>query len=138
MAILAPYANDHRDPNGPGDARPTALKIVRDQNLDGKLNGKVFLITGCTSGLGLETARAIHATGSDIYFTGRDATKGKEIREILLKDGKPGKAEYIEMHLDSLESVRAAAAEFSRRSNKLNVLICNAGGCVPISSFYMS
>lgn len=32
---LRPYANDHRDPNGPGDARPNALKIIRDQNLDG-------------------------------------------------------------------------------------------------------
>ena len=129
MTILAPYANDHRDPNGPGDARPNALKIVRDQNMDGKLTGKVFFITGCTSGLGLETARAIHATGADIYFTGRDAQKGEEIREALLRDGKPGKAEYVEMHLDSLDSVRAAATEFLRRSDKLNILICNAGQC---------
>ncbi|KIM99206.1 hypothetical protein OIDMADRAFT_43200 [Oidiodendron maius Zn] len=102
------------------------MKIVRDQNMDGKLTGKVFFITGCTSGLGLETARAIHATGADIYFTGRDAQKGKEIREALLRDGKPGKAEYVEMHLDSLGSVRAAATEFLR-SDKLNVLICSAG-----------
>ncbi|OQU93607.1 hypothetical protein CLAIMM_00091 [Cladophialophora immunda] len=127
MALLAPYANDHRNPNGPADARPNALKIIRDQALDGALAGKVFFITGCTSGLGLETARAIHATGADIYFTGRETEKGREIRNALLRDGKPGKAEYIEMHLDSLESVRTAAAEFLKRSDKLNVLICNAG-----------
>lgn len=89
--------------------------------------GKGFFITGCTSGLGLETARAIRATGADIYFTGRDKQKGEEIREALLQDGKPGKVEYTEMHLDSLESVRAATTEFHKRSDKLNVLICNAG-----------
>ena len=71
-ATLAPYATDYADPNGPGDARPTALKIVRDQNLDGRLSGKVFLVTGGTSGIGRETVRALHATGADVYFTGRD------------------------------------------------------------------
>ena len=111
MTILAPYANDHRDPNGPGDARPNALKIVRDQNMDGKLTGKVFFITGCTSGLGLETARAIHATGADIYFTGRDAQKGEEIREALLGDGKPGKAEYLNLQCGSVSKYHTSSAE---------------------------
>ena len=90
MSPVAPYANDHRDTNGPGDARPTALKIVRDQALDGKLSGKVILVTGGTSGIGFQTARALHATGADIYFTGRDPQKGKEAEEELRRDGKAG------------------------------------------------
>ncbi|KAL6788596.1 hypothetical protein J3E68DRAFT_123402 [Trichoderma sp. SZMC 28012] len=128
MSIVAPYAKEHRDTNGPGDARPTALKIVRDQSLDGKLGGKVILVTGGTSGIGFQTVRALHATGADIYFTGRDTKKGKEAEVELRSDGKAGKLEYVEMGLDSLRSIRAFAADFLKRTEgKLNILICNAG-----------
>ncbi|KAF6823324.1 ww domain-containing oxidoreductase [Colletotrichum plurivorum] len=126
--LVAPYDRDHEDPNGPGDARPTALKIVRDEGLDGKLQGKVFLVTGCTTGIGVETARALHATGADVFFTGRDARKGREVAERIAQDEKPGKVVFIEMHLDSLASVRAAADEFLRLTNRLNCLVCNAEG----------
>lgn len=125
--MAAPYANDHVNPNGPNDARPTALKIIRDGGLDGKLTGKVFLITGCTSGVGVEIARAIHATGADVYITGRQADKGKEVVNRILADEKPGKVVYLEMFLDSIASVKKATANFLELSKTLNVLICNAG-----------
>ncbi|KAL7812090.1 NAD(P)-binding protein [Trichoderma aethiopicum] len=128
MAPITPYANDHRDTNGPGDARPTALKIVRDQALDGQLSGKVILVTGGTSGIGFQTVRALHVTGADVYFTGRDIQKGKEAEEELRRDGKPGKVEYMEMSLDSLRSVRDFATEFLKRTGgQVNILVCNAG-----------
>jgi NAD(P)-dependent dehydrogenase (short-subunit alcohol dehydrogenase family) len=124
---LAPYDKDHDDPNGPGDARPTALKVIRDQCLDGRLQGKVFLVTGCTSGIGFETARALHITGADIFITGRDTENGCEVVKKITHDGKPGKVVFIEMHLDSLSSVRDAASKFRQMSDKLNGLVCNAG-----------
>ncbi|KAL7929853.1 hypothetical protein V8C35DRAFT_314486 [Trichoderma chlorosporum] len=128
MSLIAPYANDHRETNGPGDARPTALKIVRDQALDGELGGKVILVTGGTSGIGFQAVRALHATGADVYFTGRDSKVGKEAEEELRSDGKAGKLEYMQMSLDSLRSVREFAAGFLKRTEgKLNILICNAG-----------
>ena len=49
----SPYADAHAKPGGPDDARPTALDIVKDEGLQGKLSGKVVLITGCSSGLGM-------------------------------------------------------------------------------------
>jgi NAD(P)-dependent dehydrogenase (short-subunit alcohol dehydrogenase family) len=125
--VLAPYAVDHQDPNGAGDARPTALKVIRDQELDGRLGGTVFFVTGGTSGLGHATVRALHATAADVYFTCRDSAKGEEVVNTILRDGKPGKVGFVEMELDSLASVRAGAAALLRKSNKLNVLICNAG-----------
>lgn len=131
MALLASYARDHENPNGPHDARPTALKVVRDEGLDGKLAGKVFLITGCTSGIGVEIARAIHATGADVYITGRQEEKGNQVVNKILADGKPGKVVYLHLDMGSISSAKAAAAQFLELSKTLNVLICNAGMLLP-------
>lgn len=49
------YATAHKDPGGPDDSRPTALDIVKDEALEGKLSDKVVLITGCSSGIGKTT-----------------------------------------------------------------------------------
>ena len=64
MAPGKPYADVHKEPKGPGDARPTAMQIVEDQGLIGKLKGKVFVVTGASSGIGIETVRAVHAAGA--------------------------------------------------------------------------
>lgn len=72
------YAAVHQNPKGAGDARPTALQIVQDERLQGKLAGKVVVITGCSSGIGIETARAMKATGAHVFATARDLEKGKK------------------------------------------------------------
>ena len=38
---------------GPGDARPTALQIVKDEGMEGTLKGKAVFITGASSGIGI-------------------------------------------------------------------------------------
>ncbi|RSL39979.1 hypothetical protein CEP53_013670 [Fusarium sp. AF-6] len=122
------YAKEHLRPNGPGDARPTALRVVRDLDLDGALEGKVFVVTGGTSGIGYQIARAIHATGADLYITGRDSQKGESVAAELAEDGRPGRVSFVKTELDSLESVRNGAAEILEHSGgKVNVLINNAG-----------
>ena len=129
---MSKYADAHKQPAGPGDARPTALDIVKDEGLTGKLQGKVFLITGCSSGLGVETARALYATGADLYLTVRDVDKGRAVAsEIQASESGPrGKIELLHLELDSLQSVRKCAADFLEKSKQLNVLINNAGkGC---------
>jgi hypothetical protein len=42
------YAAVHQNPNGEGDARPTALQVINDNGLKGKLTDKTILITGCS------------------------------------------------------------------------------------------
>lgn len=125
-----PYADRFTSPNGPGDARPTAMEIVKDSDMFGKLSGKVALITGCSSGIGVETARALHATGAKLYLTVRDVEKGKKVVEDVLskdEDGKGVPIELLELHLDSLAEVRKSAEEFKKRESQLNILINNAG-----------
>ncbi|KAJ3547409.1 hypothetical protein NM208_g1528 [Fusarium decemcellulare] len=128
---MSRYAATHTNPQGPGDARPTALRIVQDEGLMGKLSGKIALITGGNQGLGLETARALHATGATIFITARSSAKVEQaIRDILSTAGVAESSSPIygiELKLDSLASVRAAAKQFLAQSNKLNLLILNAG-----------
>ncbi|KAG9186812.1 hypothetical protein G6011_09920 [Alternaria panax] len=119
------YASAHANINGEGDTRPTALQIIQDNNLEGALTDKTILITGCSSGLGIETARALATTGAYIFCTARSLDKGKK---ALAKILEPGRVELLHLDLESLSSVRAFATEFLNRSNnKLNILINNAG-----------
>jgi NADP-dependent 3-hydroxy acid dehydrogenase YdfG len=123
-----PYKETFVKPNGPGDARPTAIQVLRDNDVLGKWSDKVVLITGGTNGIGLETAKAMHATGAHVFITARDTSLAKKVFEEILKtsEGK-GKLEVVELHLDSLESVKKAVKDFLSRSKQLNVLINNAG-----------
>ncbi|OHE92533.1 short-chain dehydrogenase [Colletotrichum orchidophilum] len=128
MTVLAPYAEQHKTTSGPNDSRPSAIQIIKDQDLVGKWTGKVVIVTGCSpGGLGPETARAFHIAGADVYITVRDVAKGEEVVKDILSDGKPGKVEVIKLDLGSLESVRQGAKTFLSKSDKLNVLVNNAG-----------
>lgn len=116
------HANDKL--SGAGDARPTAQQIIDDNNLVGKLDGKVALVTGCSSGLGIETARALLSTGMKVFVTARDEAKAHRVLADMLASDR---CELLMLDLNSLESVEACAREFLKRSDKLNILINNAG-----------
>ncbi|WPH04845.1 hypothetical protein R9X50_00774200 [Acrodontium crateriforme] len=137
-----PYASLHTTLDGPGDARPTALQIIKDSNLLGSgLKGKSILITGCSSGIGVETARALYAAGATLYLTARDIPKLEKVIDDIVANptGEAKDATFktaqgvprpvtIELHLDSLAGVRKGIAEFEAKSKgELNILIENAG-----------
>lgn len=123
-----PYAEHFTNQQGPGDARPTALQVIEDNGLTGKWAGKVVLVTGGTSGIGVETARALFSTGADVYITARDLKKAKDVTDDIRNSTQAsGKLEVIEMDMDSLDSVKKAAKDFLAKSNQLNVLVNNAG-----------
>ncbi|KAL5591139.1 hypothetical protein FOBRF1_014696 [Fusarium oxysporum] len=122
---MSAYTEAHANPNGPGDARPTAIQIVKDEGAEGRLLGKTIVITGTSSGLGIETARALSLTGAKLFLTARNLDKAKTALDGILK---PGKIELVEMDNTSLSSVRAAAKTILQKSdNQVNILINNAG-----------
>ncbi|KAH8822103.1 hypothetical protein F5884DRAFT_657109 [Xylogone sp. PMI_703] len=122
---MSRYEAAHKNIKGPRDDRPTALQIVKDEGMENKLKGKVIVITGTSSGIGVETARALVTTGATLYLTARDLTKTKEALGDILGSGR---AELVQMDLTSLDSVRAAAKSILEKSNnQVNILINNAG-----------
>ncbi|KAF2719598.1 NAD(P)-binding protein [Polychaeton citri CBS 116435] len=127
----APYANVHEKTEGPGDARPTALQIIEDnQKFFPALSKKVILITGCSSGIGVETARALYETGAKLYLTARDIPKLEKVIDEIVTNAKHKDGPRpipLEIHLDKLSSVKKAAEEFKLKESQLNILINNAG-----------
>jgi len=84
IVMTTRYESAHQKPNGPGDGRPTACQIIEDEQLRGKWTNKTVLITGYSSGLGIETAKALQETGATLYLTARDLKKAKSALESLL------------------------------------------------------
>ena len=127
--ITSRYAPAHISPKGPGDARPTALQVVKDEGLLDGLSGKTVLVTGANDTTGLETARALHMTGARVFITTRSVEKNATAVQSIINSngGEKGGIEAITMELGDLSSVRTAAKEFLSRSDKLNILVCNAG-----------
>jgi NAD(P)-dependent dehydrogenase (short-subunit alcohol dehydrogenase family) len=123
---MSRYASAFANPAGPGDARPTALQIIEDEGAEGKLVGKTIVITGISSGLGIETARALSHTGATLILIARDISKAKTALQDMLAAGTV--AEYVTMDNTSLDSVRTAAASVLKVSGgRVNILINNAG-----------
>jgi NAD(P)-dependent dehydrogenase (short-subunit alcohol dehydrogenase family) len=131
---MSRYAATFVKPQGPGDARPTALQIVQDEDLVGKLGDKVMLVTGCSSGIGIETVRALHATGATVFGTARSVPKGQKVIDEILSSDPTNKApiHLIEMDLESFGSIRTGAKAVLEKTDKLNVLVANAGMFLPL------
>jgi NAD(P)-dependent dehydrogenase (short-subunit alcohol dehydrogenase family) len=97
----------------------------------GDQGGRVAVVTGATSGLGLETARVLAQHGATVVLAARDQAKTSAAVEVIRASRPSAAVETAELDLASLESVRAAAAELTARFPKLDLLINNAGVMMP-------
>ena len=102
-------------------------KSITEDVLKGiSLIGKVAIVTGCTSGIGYETARALATHGANVTIIARSAEKGqKAITELKKTTGKI--FEYGILELDKVPSIRKFAQDWLNKHNKLDILINNAG-----------
>ncbi|KAL4995493.1 hypothetical protein BDV10DRAFT_174620 [Aspergillus recurvatus] len=95
--------------------------------------GRVFLITGGTSGIGFELARILYRRGGKVYITGRNEEKAKEaIQKIQASvPDHQGELDFITLELDDLRSIKASAEAFKAKESKLDILWNNAGVSQP-------
>lgn len=91
------------------------------------LAGRVVVITGATSGLGLETARSMAAAGATVVLAGRNATKTDAAVRTIVEQVPGARLDTVELDLSSLSSVRVAANQVLARHPQVHVLINNAG-----------
>lgn len=91
----------------------------------GDLNGKVFLVTGASSGIGRVTAEVLAGRGAKVWLACRDASKAAPVLRAIASAG--GQAELVALDLGDLGSVCACAEAVLARSEPLHVLINNAG-----------
>jgi NAD(P)-dependent dehydrogenase (short-subunit alcohol dehydrogenase family) len=110
------------------DASAFGPHTTTNDVLDGiDLGGTVALVTGGSSGLGQETARALAAKGAQIILTARDVPKGEAVAEEIRRATGNPRIEVEELELGSLESIRAFSRRFLAQHDRLHVLVNNAG-----------
>jgi NAD(P)-dependent dehydrogenase (short-subunit alcohol dehydrogenase family) len=96
------------------------------------LTGRTALVTGATSGLGLESATALAARGARVLVAGRDPGRtDTAVRRARAAAALGGSAEPLALDLASLAGVEAAAADVAERVDRLDVLLNNAGVMAP-------
>ncbi|MEP0915111.1 SDR family NAD(P)-dependent oxidoreductase [Leptolyngbya sp. GB1-A1] len=111
-------------------AKKFSAKSTADEVLSGiDLKGKRFLITGVSSGIGLETARSLVAHGASVVGAVRNLAKAEpataSVRDAALQGG--GSLELINLDLASLQSVRACADKLLADGQPFDAIIANAG-----------
>ncbi|OBG28891.1 SDR family NAD(P)-dependent oxidoreductase [Mycobacterium sp. 852002-51057_SCH5723018] len=107
---------------GPGHAR-TALQVA--EGID--LSGKVCVITGASSGLGRESARALVAAGAHVILAARNLDALAQTA-AWVRDEVPGaRTSTVGLDLTALASVRAAASAIGDIAPAIHVLMNNAG-----------
>lgn len=86
---------------------------------------KVALVTGSSSGIGLETALALAKEGYHTFASMRDVSKSGELENAAKKDNLP--IEVIDLDVDKEESIITAIKKVMDSSGRLDVLVNNAG-----------
>tara|TARA_R110002072_G_scaffold214404_2_gene371578 strand:- start:33596 stop:34516 length:921 start_codon:yes stop_codon:yes gene_type:complete len=93
--------------------------------------GKIAIVTGANSGLGYETALALARKEATVILASRDLNKAKDALNKILIEVPKADLEIILIDLNSLQSVEEFAAEFSKKYDRLDLLIENAGIMMP-------
>ncbi len=105
------------------DASSKALQVLHGVNL----TGKSALITGASSGVGFETARALACHGCHVLMAVRDLNKGQKAVEAIRRDRPHAECSLIPVELTSLKSVSTCAERVKEHCEHLDALILNAG-----------
>ena len=101
------------------------LLWVDQKTLSKDISGKVYIVTGANSGVGLETTRQLVKQGGHVIMACRRPEAAEEAAKSFT--GLTGTYEIMRLDLADLQSVRDFVAEFLKKHDTLDALVCNAG-----------
>ena len=109
----------------PRDQEPATPSSTTDEVLAGvDLRGRRIVVTGASSGLGIETARSLAAGGATVTLAVRDVTRGEAVRARIQARTGNGEVDVQPLDLSDLDSVQSFV---ERWQGPLDVLVANAG-----------
>ncbi len=94
---------------------------------DPSLTGRVALITGANTGIGLVTARELAARGAHVFIACRSLEKGQAAVDAIRQTTGSERVELLALDLGDFVSIRTCAEAFLARNLPLHLLINNAG-----------
>jgi NAD(P)-dependent dehydrogenase (short-subunit alcohol dehydrogenase family) len=95
------------------------------------MRGRVCLVTGATSGIGEATARALAGMGATVLIHGRDGGRCEHVARTIADATGNENVGFVVADFASFAAVRDMAAELHRRTDRLHVLVNNAGAMYP-------
>jgi WW domain-containing oxidoreductase len=87
------------------------------------LYGYDGMVTGATSGIGVETTRVLALRGVHVIMAVRNMVAANDIKAAILKEIPSAKIDVMELDLSSMESVKKFASEFNSSGLPLNILM---------------
>lgn len=105
---------------------------LTEQNLPSQ-HGKTHVVTGGYSGVGYELVSILYGAGATVFIAGRNESLAEQAMERIraAHTSSTGALHFLHLDLADLTSVRSAADTFLSRSDRLDVLVNNAGVMVP-------
>ncbi|KAL2811413.1 hypothetical protein BJX63DRAFT_399222 [Aspergillus granulosus] len=96
-------------------------------------SGKVFIVTGASSGYGLLLATILYQKNGKVYLAARDIVKLQQIADDLKQrfPNSTGEVHFFHLDLSDLSTIKKSAEEFLAKEDKLHVLWHNAGVMIP-------
>ena len=104
-------------------AKSTAKEVISGHDL----KGCEVIVTGGSSGIGIETVRAFAFAGARVILAARDLVKAKEVADEIINDTKNKHVEVEKLDISSLKSVNEFVQRFLEKNRPLNILVNNAG-----------
>lgn len=107
----------------PFGSSTTALQAIEGVDC----TGKVVLVTGGNSGIGVDTVRALATAGATVILCSRSVEAGEAVAAEIRAAGAPGPITVKQLDLADLRSVKRLGEALDAELDRLNVLILNAG-----------
>ncbi|MFX1534156.1 MAG: oxidoreductase [Promethearchaeota archaeon] len=89
--------------------------------------GKVVIVTGANSGLGLEVSKELARKGAHVVMGCRNLEKAEKAKDKILEEIPDASLEIIQLDLSDLKSIHSFADAFKNSHNSLDILCNNAG-----------